>query len=152
LGVTSSKNDNWESESYRPSRILVPIDGSPNAIRALNVGIDIARTYDAELLVLNVLPINPHRDSNYEHQEEEAHQLVINAATTAKARGISRVRIEAVRATNSIVDEIINIAARDKIELIVIGTRGLGDFRRLLLGSVSNGVVVHSQCSVLIVR
>ena len=47
---------------------------------------------------------------------------------------------------------ILNYAKEKGVDLIVMGTRGLGGFKKLLLGSVSNGVVSHAPCSVLIVR
>ena len=40
----------------------------------------------------------------------------------------------------------------EKIDLIVMGTRGMGGFKKMLLGSVSSGVVTHAQCTVLVVR
>jgi nucleotide-binding universal stress UspA family protein len=52
----------------------------------------------------------------------------------------------------SIVTEIASYADKRKVQLIVIGATGKSGLRRLLLGSVSTGVVVHSRCSVLVVR
>ena len=50
------------------------------------------------------------------------------------------------------VEEILGVAEKEKIDLIVIGTRGLGGFRKLLQGSVSSGVMTHAKCNVLVVR
>jgi len=54
--------------------------------------------------------------------------------------------------TFSVVEVIVNLAESRSVDLIVIGTRGRSGFRRLLMGSVSSGVVNHSRCSVLVVR
>jgi nucleotide-binding universal stress UspA family protein len=50
------------------------------------------------------------------------------------------------------VDTILHVAKDRGADLIVLGSRGLGGFKRLLLGSVSNGVLHHAPCPVLIVR
>jgi nucleotide-binding universal stress UspA family protein len=52
----------------------------------------------------------------------------------------------------SAVEAIVNYAAAQKIDLVVIGTRGLSGFKKLLLGNVSAGVVNHAHCQVLVVR
>jgi nucleotide-binding universal stress UspA family protein len=51
-----------------------------------------------------------------------------------------------------VVTEVTSYANKKEIELIVIGATGKSGLRRLLLGSVSGGVVTHSHCSVLVVR
>jgi nucleotide-binding universal stress UspA family protein len=161
-----SKKENSNSESFPPSRILVPIDGSPNATRALNVGIKLSKTYGAELVVLNVIPppsallqipaglgMQPMGlDSYYDQQESYANNFLNEATNVAKKQGVAKARKEVVRAGESIVKEIVDVATNDKIDLIVIGTRGLGGFKKLLLGSVSSGVMTHAECNVLVVR
>jgi len=52
----------------------------------------------------------------------------------------------------SVVQAITDYAANEKIDLIVMGTRGMGGFKKMLLGSVSSGVVTHANCAVLVVR
>jgi nucleotide-binding universal stress UspA family protein len=52
----------------------------------------------------------------------------------------------------SVVEAIVKLAEERNTDLIVIGTRGLTGFRKLLVGSVSSGVIAHAHCSVFIVR
>jgi nucleotide-binding universal stress UspA family protein len=59
---------------------------------------------------------------------------------------------ETLESVSSVVEEITHCAETKSVDLIVIGTRGLGGFKRLLLGSVSSGVVTHAHCNVLVVR
>ena len=53
---------------------------------------------------------------------------------------------------SSIVGEIVGFADKEKIDLIILGTRGRTGFKKLLLGSVAEGVVNHSSCPVMVVR
>ncbi len=147
-------------------RILVPIDGSTNSIRALKVACNMARFSGAELLILNVIPtpgvlveapvgfgLPPGGISEYyNRQEENAGSIVGQAVSLCKEQGVNNVTTQITRAGKSIVEEIIDAATRKNIDLIVIGTRGLGGFKKLLLGSVSGGVVTHASCDVYVVR
>jgi nucleotide-binding universal stress UspA family protein len=47
---------------------------------------------------------------------------------------------------------ITNYADEKHVDLIVVGSRGMGGFKRMLLGSVSSGILNHAHCSVLVVR
>lgn len=146
------------------SRILVPTDGSENASRALSVAIRMAKTFDAELLVMNVIPARRSSVESpagwmptstapyYEEQENMAKRLLDEALSICQTHGIEKADSEIVRASKSIVAEIIELATKRKINLIIIGTRGLGGFRKLIQGSVSSGVVTHAGCNVLVVR
>ena len=53
---------------------------------------------------------------------------------------------------SSIVGEIIGFADKQKVDLIILGTRGRTGFKKLLLASVAEGVVNHSSCPVMVVR
>jgi nucleotide-binding universal stress UspA family protein len=149
-----------------PSRILVPIDGSDNSKRALNIAVMLSNNFDAELLVLNVIPtpsilveaptglgLPPTgNEQYYEQQEINSNRFLDEAMSFCRAGGVRNYRCEATRASESVVEEIIEFADKKRVDLIVIGTRGLGGFRKLLLGSVSSGVVTHASCNVLVVR
>ncbi|HJW19057.1 MAG TPA: universal stress protein, partial [Candidatus Nitrosotalea sp.] len=52
----------------------------------------------------------------------------------------------------SITDSLVSYAESHSIDLIVMGSRGFGGFKKLLLGSVASGVSQHSKCPVLIVK
>jgi nucleotide-binding universal stress UspA family protein len=54
--------------------------------------------------------------------------------------------------SGSVVEAIVEYATEEKAQLIVMGTRGMTGFKKMLLGSVSNGVVNHAPCAVLVVR
>jgi nucleotide-binding universal stress UspA family protein len=53
---------------------------------------------------------------------------------------------------SSIVGKIIGFADKEKVDLIILGTRGRTGFKKLFLGSVAEGVVTHSSCPVMVVR
>ncbi len=59
---------------------------------------------------------------------------------------------EVLESRDSVVQSLSEYAANEKADLLVIGTRGLGGFKKMLLGSVSSGVVQRVPCSVLVVR
>lgn len=155
-----------DSGGQTPARILVPIDGSQNSIRALKKAITLTKTYESELLVMNVIsapnilleaPIGFGVNSSsatdyYSEQEVYANRFLEDAISVIKSEGVGRFSSEVVRASKSVVEEIIETASKRKVDLIVIGTRGVGGFRKLLQGSVSSGVVTHASCDVLVVR
>jgi nucleotide-binding universal stress UspA family protein len=62
------------------------------------------------------------------------------------------VKTELPEGVSSVVETIINNADKEGADLIVVGTRGLDGFKKLLIGSVSSGVISHASCPVLIVR
>lgn len=153
------------SEVSPPSRILVPTDGSENSMRALRKAINLASAFHSELFVVNVIPAPgllvgapiavgiPSSFHEYYHEQEGAAKNVLaEGAALCKKYGMTSAKTQLVRAEKSVVDEIVEMAAYRKIDLIVIGTRGLGGFKKLLMGSVSSGVVTHASCDVLVVR
>lgn len=138
-------------------RILVPIDGSPNSYRAVEYAVDLARKYGAEVTLIHVVEQHliiegsgapaPLPEKYYREREEYARKLTMERKERLEGQGI---KVETVIARGNPVMEILRAAKG--FDLIVIGSRGLGRFKKLLLGSVSGGVLQHSPAPVLVVR
>ena len=84
-------------------------------------------------------------------EEKAAMKYIDKIISRARSRGIDAKPLVLVSAP-SVSEKIVSFAARKNFDLIVIGTRGLGSFKRLLIGSISSGVLSHAPCSVLVVR
>jgi nucleotide-binding universal stress UspA family protein len=146
-------------------RILVSTDGSENANRAVAVASNLAKQTGCELLIVHVVseaipaqysPIGintPAADYTdyFNTIEQQGKNLVDQVVQKAKQEGVNS-RGEVLRTISSTVEAIVEVADKEHVDLIVVGTRGLGGFKKLLLGSVSSGIVSHANCSVLIVR
>ncbi len=140
--------------------ILVAIDGSENSMRAVKVSSDIAKSNNAELIILHVVTIPSSvysenapvpLDRIEEEARSEGEKFVKAAAALAEEKGL-KVRTAITERMDSPVRGITDYSNENRIDLIVVGTRGLGGFKRLLLGSVASGVVQYAHCSVLVVR
>jgi len=153
--------------SILPKRILVPVDGSGNAARAASVAIKYAEKFEAELLVLHVIAIPAHilaeveggigaLDGSESRQyfalaRQKAKSIVDDVVKSAKAKNVKATGI-IQEYSFSVVETIVDHAAGNNVDLIVIGTRGLTGFKKLLIGSISSGVVNHALCPVLLIR
>ena len=107
--------------------MLVPVDGSEGSDRAIEQAITLASACGAKLNFLYVANIN---------------QLAINAC-------LSDAILEAVTKAGSV---ILDFAMDNDMDLIVMGSRGLGVVKGVLLGSVSQYIVEQSKCPVLVVK
>jgi nucleotide-binding universal stress UspA family protein len=132
-------------------RVLIPVDGSGPAIRALKFA---ARTFDADLLVLNVQPAIPRSRfvSNAmiaEHQRRGADE----AFKPTRAL-IKRLKIEARihTAIGEPAATIVDFAKKHRCVAIVMGSRGQGRIAGLMLGSVAAKVIYLAGCPVAIVK
>ena len=147
-------------------RILVAVDGSEGSARASEVAVDLAERLDAQLFVLNVyrgypeymtlFPSAPSPSGDaiqaYEsYARKAALEVVGRTLSMAEKKGV-KAKPQTSGTVGSVVQAITDYAASEKIDLIVMGTRGMGGFKKMLLGSVSSGVVTHAQCAVLVVR
>jgi nucleotide-binding universal stress UspA family protein len=140
-------------------RIAVAIDGSACGANALDMAIDLARRYGASLRILSVAPVHPMYVSPTEpwvatqvlESESGRYQQIVQAAVAkAEAEGLSSVT--GVCLEGVVVDELLMHLERHPTDLLVLGSRGLSTARRILLGSVSESVLHHVNCPVLIVR
>jgi nucleotide-binding universal stress UspA family protein len=145
------------------SKVLVCTDGSKPSIRALQAAADVARAFKAPLLVLavfnpNAVPVPfvgvPETIALAEGNVEVYMNLVQCEIehTVAGVLGPTGVEYALMREIGHPVDRIVHTAEDKHADLIVMGSRGLGGWKSYLLGSVSDGVLHHAHCPVLIVR
>lgn len=134
-------------------KILLAVDGSEHSAKAVDVAGDLARRYEGEVIVLHVR----------EHEITWGADIDIETATEARALvdGVVRqlkdaavnVRGEVVRVPlGQTPRAILDMTQEEGAGLIVMGTRGLSDWGRLLMGSVAHKVVHLAEVPVLVVR
>ena len=148
------------------------IDGSESAKRAAKAAVGLAEKLGAELIVLHAIhppttyygtayptisgvsppPLSQKEiDSYYAYARRVASDIVGDVVGQAKKLGIN-VKTETPEGVSSVAETIINHADKNNADLIVVGTRGLGGFKKLLIGSVSSTVISHASSPVLVVR
>lgn len=149
-------------------KIMVAIDGSEESMHAANRAIGVAKRYDAKLTVLTVLPQELRYDYEIDQVDPEIPMTPVKGVVELsrmeieakwfraikKNASASNVRIETeiIMEKKSVVSDIIEYSKKQSFNLIVIGTKGKTGLRRLLLGSVSQGVLAYAHCPVLLVR
>ena len=143
-------------DSLRFSRILVGIDGSPLSFEACRVATGLARFDDTTLTLLHVAsPISPGSTVNpMEYLRAETSARIHGAQILERAGSIvgAQVPFETEIAFGDPAGIIRQRAQELNVDLVVVGSRGLGTIDRLLLGSVSSSVASRAHCSVLVVR
>ena len=150
------------SEGFK--RMLVAVDGSDDGARAAKVAVALAKKFGAELIVCHVIPTPTYSSVQagtfgagnmlyeyFESARKEAKGIVDQVVKLAEADGVEATSVIRDNVFSA-VEGIVKLAEDRSVDLIVIGTRGLSGFRKLLMGSVSLGVINHAHCSVLLVR
>jgi nucleotide-binding universal stress UspA family protein len=140
--------------------ILVAIDGSPAADRALDEAIDLARASNAKLTVMTTVPdlptpaYGPAAASGFDLTPviREAEREFSEMLKAAIARVPEEIHAAEVLVHGRAASRIVEQAKTGQHDLIVMGSRGRGDVRSLLLGSVSHSVLNTSPTAVLIVH
>ncbi|MFC4987481.1 MULTISPECIES: universal stress protein [Saliphagus] len=138
-------------------RILVPTDGSREGERAVEYALELAATHGATVKAIYVvnaasyggLPMETAWDGISDALREEGQSAVDRVEEMAEARGVEA-ETSVVEGSPSRV--IVEQAAPDRCDLVVMGTHGRGGIDRLLLGSVAERVVRSSPVPVLTVR
>ncbi len=142
-------------------KILLAIDDSKFSKAAMNSILKLAPPPQTQLRVLHVVEppsvlvargmggYSPNLRMVWEAQRKNAQALVTKVARHLGKKGF--------KPTTSVVQgeprgKIVDVASRWKADLIVIGSHGHKGLKRFLLGSVSDAVVHHADCSVLVVR
>jgi nucleotide-binding universal stress UspA family protein len=142
--------------SIFPTKILLATDGSRDAELARTTAIDLANSTNSELHVVTVAPGYPSYDVGrpeiVEQLRRQAEDILDAQAAKIEQEG-GKVAQKHLRITEQYrAQQIVQVAEEVGAGLIVMGSRGLGGVRRALMGSVSDSVVRHAHCPVLVVR
>ncbi|MGE5459270.1 MAG: universal stress protein [Solirubrobacterales bacterium] len=134
-------------------RILLAVDGSEHSRKAVPVAGDLSRRYGGEVIVLHVREHEVTWGADIDVETaDEARELVDGVVRELKDSG-ANVRGEVMRvALGQTPRAILDLARDEGVGLIVMGTRGLSDWGRLLMGSVAHKIVHLAEVPVLVVR
>ena len=152
-----------------PTRILLASDGSESGAYATEVAVELSEKTHSELHVLYVgedstallypQAADPawvvQEDLTFlEEQGQQFEQVARQTldAEVQKVREVGGTVAQAHLRMGTPAAEIVELAEELEVGLVVVGSRGLGGIRRALMGNVSNSVVRHAHCLVLVVR
>ena len=150
--------------SMFPTRILLATDGSPEAERAARAAVELAEKTGSELHVVHAAPMPsihaiPERAA---YAPEPAFQELRGIAEREGRKDLDEQVRKMEEAGGKVAEahlrvgrsdeEIVRLAEEIGAGLVVMGSRGYGPLRRVLMGSVSDSVVRHAHCQVLVVR
>ncbi len=144
-------------------KILIAVDGSKHSMECVAYGAEIGQATGAKVLLYHVvkpyrLPESLKQFAKAEHLDtydadllrKGAQYLLAGARDAAHKAGLRQVEIETDE--GPIARSIVERAKAFKADLIVIGSRGMGDLEGMLRGGVSHRVEILSKCPVLVVK
>jgi len=149
------------------SKILVPVDGSINSMKAIDYAVNVAEKYKSEIIALHVLysqtgfafhketvagtiTSSSLNDLNLE-AKQEAEKWFKEINKRAEKMNV-QIKTEVVFTVISIVEAILTHAEKENIDLIIIGSKGKSGWKKLIVGSVASGISTYAHCPILIVR
>jgi len=137
--------------------ILVPYDGSSHSKHAFKVALDMAKKYNSKISLVTVLDTSPGHWANTNLWDKAiggTKNLVTKEfesfESAAKKSKVS-FRSEIIE-SHSITKTLVSYSKSKKIDLLVMGAQGITGWDKLILGSITDGVVHRVRCPVLIVR
>ena len=139
-------------------RILVATDFSPNALRAVNYALELAKRLGARLTILHVVPepsaldypmggIPPEEVAGW---QKEAAKRLTQQLTQARQDYSNVDTIQ--RMAISPRDEIVKVATDLPADLLILSTHGLSGWKHFLLGSYAEKILKHAPCPTTIVK
>jgi nucleotide-binding universal stress UspA family protein len=139
------------------TNILVPVDGSDNSYRALDAALLLSEKLGSNITVIHVteeVPIT-HIGSEkmlnelLEAYKKENQDIILKCSEIASQKGLT---VKTFLIQGNPASAILDYNKKEKFDLVIMGSRGLGKFKELILGSVSSKIVHHSPCAVLLIR
>ena len=128
------------------SKILVAVDGSKHAQKALEYAVQLALKYNASVTLINVA------QTVYPYLKADAAKSIGELIVSEAARQVKELKVDKRVEIGDPTKTILEVAKNENYDLIALGCRGLNPAERFLLGCVSDKVAGHAHCSVLIVK
>lgn len=145
--------------AFQLKRILVPVDFSDCALKALEYALPFARQFGASILLVHVVQLHyggalygpvDFPDLEKDFQVDSESRLTALKQQTAEAE--EEVTVETRSLSGRPATEIARIAAEEDVDLIVLSTHGYTGLKHMFMGSTAEQVVRHAPCPVLVVR
>ena len=150
-------------------KILVPLDGSGYSLRALKEAAEIAEKFCSTVTLIHVYSVQPiimpepstlgslsipimtgaEVSSMIDAARSVGNRILDDGENRIKS---SKVKVRKLLVEGHAVEEIVRTANKDHFDLIVLGARGVSHMREMLLGSVTDGVIHHAHCPVLVIK
>lgn len=141
-------------------RILVPFDNSSHASRAFGHALDLARKFGASIIVISV--IQEEFKKTYVNDTPSREKNMSKTSLSNLKNGILNLRRDAIKLgvnvehailTSFNIAEAINtyISAKN-IDYVVMGTRGQGKEKEMMMGRVSTSVAINANCPVVLIK
>jgi nucleotide-binding universal stress UspA family protein len=141
-------------------KILAPIDRSKYKEKIIAYAISLGKAWGAETTAIHVIdpgrgiPGGRVKEKELEREERAkrpADELLNEAYLQAQKEGFN-IKKEVVEESDTVGKAIIEYAKKNNIDVIVIGTTGMGAVEEIFLGSVANNVIHHAHCPVFAIR
>lgn len=139
------------------TNILVPVDGSDNSYRALDAALLFSEKLGSNITAVHIMEQVPitHIGSEkllsefLEAYKKENQDILSKCSEIATQKGLT---IKTLLLQGNPASVILDYSKQEKFDLLIMGSRGMGKFKELILGSVSSKIVHHSPCAVLLIR
>jgi len=140
--------------------ILIPVDGSDYSIKAIEAGKEMAKAFESKVTILNIIPLEFTRITgrgNFMYMPLDPYELPdhseeILAEAKKQFEGM-KTPIETVGKQGNIADVIVDYAHENDVDLVIMGSHGLGALKnRLMTGSVTTRVLHHIDKPVLVIK
>lgn len=144
-------------------KILVALDGSDHAQKALDTAVKLAQRCDSELILFHAIQLSALRGDYHAMVtpaarkiyrglgREQAEAILDSAAKTVKKMGHEKL-VRSIVESDSTAKAILATADKAGVDLLVVGTRGLTGLREMTMGSVAHKVAAAAKCPVMIIR
>lgn len=143
---------------YLIQKILLAVDGSENALRAAGFALDLVQSIPGACCTVITVVSFTREEARYLGVPDADFYPALEMRAGRLLEGVEQlfgragVELDRVVLQGDIAGSIVNYAAENRYDLIVVGTRGHGNIKGMLLGSISARVIQHAHCPVVTVK